>query len=66
MNKVKKELCVSVFQFILIFLVLSSCVRSGKKINKFTQSVLLGELTFHTLVYLYLFFFCNCFYNVYK
>ena len=54
------------FSLFWIFLVLSSCVRSGKKINKFTQSVLLGELTFHTLVYLYLFFFCNCFYNVYK
>ena len=49
MNKVKRELCFSVFKLILIFffLVLSSCVRS----------VLLGEFTFHKFVYMYLLFF---------
>ena len=66
MNKVKKELCVSVFQFILNFFGPLFLCTFREKINKFTQLVLLGELTFHKLVYLYLFIFCNSFYNVYK
>ena len=62
----KRTLCLGISVYSEFFWSSLLVYAQGKKINKFTQLVLLGELTFHKLVYLYLFFFCNCFYNVYK
>ena len=52
----KRTLCFGILVYSEFFWSSLLVYVQGKKINKFTQSVLLGELTFHKLVYLYFFF----------